>query len=125
MEITFTERELDIMGILWDQGPSTVAEVRNALADELAYTTVLTMLRILESKGYVGREEEGRAHRYHTLVDRSDAGEHAIKRMVRKLYKGSAAALLTQLVSDRGLTEEELRRIRALLDRHIDDQGGE
>mgnify|MGYP003396241892 FL=1 len=58
-EIRFTPRELDIMGVLWSRGPSTVAEVREAIEDDLAYNTVLTMLKILEGKGYVSRAPEG------------------------------------------------------------------
>src|SRR3712207_6146058 len=101
MDIVFTDRELDVMGVLWDRGPSTVAEVREALPDDLAYNTVLTVLRILKEKGHVGYEEEGRAHRYHPLVQREEAGESALRRMVRKLFRGSPELLLTQLVADR------------------------
>lgn len=124
MEISFTERELDLMGVLWERGPSTVAEVRGALADDLAYTTVLTVLRVLEGKGYVGHEEEGRAHRYHALVRREQAGKSALGRMVRKLFQGSPEQLLTQLVADRGLSESDLQRLRDLLDEHIEREGG-
>ena len=53
MDIQFTDREIDVMQVLWDQGPSVVAEVRDRLPDQLAYTTVLTILRTLEGKGYV------------------------------------------------------------------------
>ena len=56
---SFTDRELDVMAVLWDRGPSTVAEVREHLEDALAYTTVLTVLRTLETKGFVSHEEEG------------------------------------------------------------------
>ncbi len=63
MQITLSDREAELMDVLWEHGPSTVAEVKDRLADELAYTTVLTMLRNLEAKGYVGHETEGRAHR--------------------------------------------------------------
>jgi BlaI family penicillinase repressor len=63
MQINLTDREAELMDVLWEHGPSTVAEVRAKLADELAYTTVLTMLRTLETKGYVRHEAEGRAHR--------------------------------------------------------------
>ena len=59
MDIALTDREADVMQILWERGPSVVAEVRDHLADELAYTTVLTILRTLEAKGYVAHEEEG------------------------------------------------------------------
>jgi predicted transcriptional regulator len=119
MEIAFTDRELDVMQVLWERGPSTVAEVRAALSDELAYTTVLTMLRVLEEKGHVGHEEEGRAHRYRALVERREAGSSALRRLTRKLFKGSPELLLTQLVSDRALSDEELRRMRALLDERL------
>lgn len=120
MSISFTDRELDIMGVLWEHGPSTVAEVREKLADDLAYNTVLTMLRILEAKGYVGHEEEGRAHRFHPLVKREEAGASAVGRLVRRLFAGSPSLLLTELVQGRGLAEEELRRMRALLDEQIE-----
>ena len=119
MEISFTERELDIMSALWELGAGTVAEVREVLADDLAYTTVLTMLRVLEEKGYVGHSEEGRAHRYHPLVGREAAGESAVRRLTRRLFRGSPELLLTHLVSDRELTEEELKRMRAMLDRRL------
>lgn len=124
MEISFTERELDVMGVLWEEGTATVAEVRERLSDRLAYTTVLTVLRILEEKGYVGHTEEGKAYRYHPLVDRSAAGRSAVRRLVRKVFRGSPELLLTQLVSDRELSEEELERMRALLDRRL-EKGGE
>ncbi len=116
MEISFTERELDVMGVLWDRGGGTVAEVRERLSDELAYTTVLTVLRTLEDKGYVGHVEEGKAYRYHPLVERQAAGSSVLRRMMRKLFKDSPELLLTHLVSDRRLSEDELRRMRALLD---------
>ncbi len=122
MEISFTDRELDIMGVLWDRGPATVAEVRDALADALAYTTVLTVLRVLEEKGYVGHEEEGRAHRYHPLVERQAAGKSALQRLTRKLFKGSPELLLTHLVSDRRLSDAEIRRMRTLLDEHLKER---
>lgn len=123
MEITFTDRELDIMGVLWERGPSTVAEVREGLSDELAYTTVLTVLRVLEEKGHVGHEEEGRAHRYFPRVERSEAGQSALRRLTRKLFRGSPEMLLTHLVSDRQLSEKDLRRMRELLEERLKENG--
>ncbi len=120
MEILFTDRESDIMAALWERGPSTVAEVRARLADELAYNTVLTMLRILEEKGYVGHEEEGRAHRFHALVEREQATASAVRGVVRKLCGGSPSLLLTQLVRQRDLPAEELKRLRALIDERLE-----
>ncbi len=115
MHIAFTDRELDVMSVLWDIGPATVADVRERIADELAYTTVLTVLRTLEQKGYVGHTEDGRAHRYKPLVKREVAGRTALRRLVEKVFDGSPELLLTQLVSDKNLSDEELRRLRKLL----------
>lgn len=122
MEISFTDRELDVMAVLWERGGSTVAEVRDALADELAYTTVLTVLRTLEDKGRVDHVEEGRAHRYHALVEREAAGESAVRRITRKLFAGRPELLLTGLVSDEEITPDELRRMRALLDARLKEE---
>ncbi len=115
MRINFTDRELDVMNVLWDAGSATVAEVRDWLSDDLAYTTVLTVLRTLEQKGYVGHTGEGRAHRYRPLVKRAAAGRSALRRLVDKVFDGSPELLLTQLVSDKNLGDEELRRLRKLL----------
>ena len=122
MEVSFTERELDVMDVLWETRTATVAEVRERLADELAYTTVLTVLRTLEEKGYVGHEEEGRAHRYFPRVERQAAGRSALSRMLRKLFKDSPEMLLTHLVSDRRVGDEELRRMRRLLDERLEGE---
>jgi BlaI family transcriptional regulator, penicillinase repressor len=119
----FTDRELDVMAVLWDRGDATVAEVQEALADDLAYTTVLTVLRTLEEKGHVGHTEEGRAYRYHPLVEREEAGASALARLVDRVFGGSPELLLTQLVAERSLSDEELERMRRLLDR-VRDGGG-
>ena len=113
--IAFTDRELDVMSVLWDAGSATVAQVRERLSDDLAYTTVLTVLRTLEQKGYVRHTGEGRAHRYRPLVKRAAAGRSALRRLVDKVFDGSPELLLTQLVSDKNLGDEELRRLRKLL----------
>ncbi len=120
MEIRFTPRELDIMSALWTDGPSTVAEVREALEDELAYNTVLTMLKVMEGKGYVSRRREGRADRYTPEVERVEAGESALGRVTERLFGGSPEELLLRLV-DSGLGPDELRRMRDLLDRRLRD----
>ncbi|HEV8303744.1 MAG TPA: BlaI/MecI/CopY family transcriptional regulator [Gemmatimonadales bacterium] len=119
MPVSFTDRELDVMSVLWDLGSATVAEVRERLSDELAYTTVLTVLRTLEQKGHVGHTGEGRAHRYHPLVKRAAAGRSALRRLVEKVFDGSPELLLTQLVSDKNLSDEELRRLRRLVDERL------
>lgn len=116
MDISLTDREASLMEVLWEHGPSTVAEVREALTDELAYTTVLTILRNLESKGFVSHDEEGRAHRYSALVERDVAQRSALKALTQKLFQGSTELLLTRLVADRKLSRSEIDRIRHLLD---------
>ncbi len=123
MRIAFTDRELDVMSVLWEAGSATVAEVRERLADDLAYTTVLTVLRTLERKGYAGHTGEGRAHRYHPLVKREAAGRSAVRRLVQKVFEGSPELLMTQLVSDKNLTNEELRRLRRLLEARLKGGG--
>lgn len=125
MEISFTDRELDIMGVLWDLGSGTVAEVQERLPVDLAYTTVLTILRTLEEKGRVRHEEEGRAYRYYPLVDREEAGANAVRRLLRKVFRGSPEMLLTHLVSERNLTQEQISRMKALLDRRLREAGKE
>lgn len=124
MDINFTDRELDAMAVLWDHGPATVAEVRERITDPLAYTTVLTVLRTLEQKGHVGHEEEGKAYRYHPLVERAAAGESALRRIVGKVFRGSNELLLTHLVDSERLSDDEIRRMRRLLDERLGKGGG-
>jgi predicted transcriptional regulator len=115
MEIALTDREADVMQVLWEHGPSLVAEVRERLADPLAYNTVLTILRTLETKGYVDHKEEGRGHRYFAAVQQQAAQQSALQHLTGKLFKGSTELLFAHLVTDRKLTAEQIRRMRALL----------
>lgn len=116
MRVVLTDREAEFMEVLWEHGPSTVAEVRERLDDDLAYTTVLTILRNLESKGYVGPSKDGRAHRYAPLVDRNVARKSALRDLSQKLFKGSPELLLTHLVSSEKLSDAQIARIQQLLD---------
>lgn len=116
MEIFLTNREADVMEVLWERGPSTVSEVREFLTDELAYTTVLTVLRTLEDKTHVEHHAEGRAHRYTAIIAQDVAQKSALKALSHKLFKGSTELLLTHLVSDEKLSEDEILRIRRLLE---------
>src|SRR5476651_425250 len=122
MTVVFTERELDIMVVLWEHGPSTVAEVRAQLADPVSHNTVATMLTILENKGRVDHAEEGRAFRYRPLIGREEAGRSAFARIADTVFGGSAEAILTHFVRDRRLSASELARIRAVLDERIDSE---
>jgi predicted transcriptional regulator len=119
MSVRLSDRELDVMAVLWARGSGTVTEVREALGVPLAYTTVLTVLRTLEEKKFVGHGEEGKAHRYRPLVARERAGRSALSRMIEKLFEGSPELLVTQLVSDRKLSTEEIRRLKRILDERL------
>lgn len=115
MKISLTDREADVMQVLWEHGPSLVSEVRERLTDTLAYTTVLTVLRTLQTKGYVGFEEEGRGHRYFASVKQQAARKNALQHLTDKLFKGSTELLFTHLVSDQKLSADQISRLRKLL----------
>jgi predicted transcriptional regulator len=115
MKISLTDREADIMQVLWDHGPSLVAEVRQHLTDDLAYTTVQTVLRVLEGKGYIGHQEEGRGDRYFASVKQKAARRNAIQHLTDKLFKGSAELLFSHMVSEQKLSPEQIERMRRLL----------
>lgn len=119
MPAHFTDRELDIMKVLWEHGPSTAAEVREKLGEGLAYTTVSTVLRTLEAKGHVDYREAGKAHRYYATVTEQVARRNALSRMVDRVFDGSAELLLTHLVEDRKLSADEIKRLRALMQRRL------
>ena len=119
MRISFTDRELDVMAVLWNRGSATVTEVRERLPDDLAYTTVLSVLRTLEEKGHVGHRGEGKAHRYFPLVERRVAGRSALARLIDTVFNGSPELLLTQLVSDRDLSEDQIKKLRRLMDARL------
>jgi predicted transcriptional regulator len=118
VKINLSDREAELMDVLWERGPSTVTEVREELADDLAYTTVLTMLRNLETKGFIRHEVEGRAHRYVAVIARDAARRSALQHLASKLFKGSPHLLLAHMVEDGKLTDAEVRSIRKLLAEH-------
>lgn len=115
MQIDLTEREAELMEVLWGHGPSTVSEVQSHVVDDLAYTTVLSHLRALEAKGYVGHTGEGRAHRYHALIERVDARKGALQALLARLFKGSPDALLVHLVENEKLSPKQVQRIQERL----------
>ena len=117
-ELRLTQRELDIMSVLWDLGEATVNEIRERVDPDLAYTSVSTMVRMLEMKGYVShRRGEGKTHVYYPVIDSQAAGESALGRVLDKIYGGSPIKLLAHLVEQNKLSEKELERMRELLKR--------
>jgi len=117
--VRFTDRELDIIQVLWNRGPSTVAEVQETLADDLAYNTVLTMLRVMEDKGQLQREKVGRAHRYAAAIPRGEVGRSTLQRVANALFDGSPEQVLLGLVDQEQVTREDLERMQALLEERL------
>jgi BlaI family penicillinase repressor len=117
-DLHLTQRELDIMSVLWELGEATVTEVRDRVDPGLAYTSVSTMVRTLELKGYVShRRGEGKTHVYFPVIDRETAGESALGRVLEKIYGGSPIKLLAHFMEQHKLSEKELSRMRDLLKR--------
>lgn len=121
MKPRLTPRELDIMAVLWRDGSGTVSEVSDGLEADIAYSTVLTMLRTLESKGHVRHEQEGKAFRYFPETAPEEAGGTALDRLLSKIYQGSRELLVTRLLADEDVSADELHRIRELLDDRIEE----
>ena len=115
-DLHLTQRELDIMSVLWELGEATVTEVRDRVDPALAYTSISSMIRTLELKGYVShRRGEGKTHVYFPAIDPETAGESTLSRVLDKIYGGSPIKMLAHLVEQRKLSAAELVRMRALL----------
>jgi predicted transcriptional regulator len=114
---TLTEAELRLMEVLWEKGPATVQQVLDGLSEEapLAYNSVLTTIRILEKKGYLKHEKDGRAHVYAPLVERKEATRSEIRRLVNRFFGNSQELLVLNILEDRGLEAAELNRLRKML----------
>ena len=111
-----TQRELDIMSVLWERGEATVTEVRDQVDPDLAYTSISSMIRMLEMKGYVShRRGEGKTHVYFPVIDAETAGESALGRVLNKIYGGSPIKLLAHLMEQNRVSDKELDRMRELL----------
>jgi predicted transcriptional regulator len=109
-----TDAELKLMDILWERGSATVADVVDGLPKNppLAYSTVLTTMRILENKGYVRHTKEGRAFIYHPLVAREQARESAVTHLLGKFFENSPELLMLNLIEGKKIDAAELKRLR-------------
>ena len=112
--IGLTDAELRLMEVLWRIGTATVSEVAEKLPKdvELAYSTVLTTLRILETKGYLRHRKDGRAFVYEPVVDRDQARESAVTHLLRRFFEGSPEQLVLNLIDGRKIGAKELKRLR-------------
>jgi len=119
---TLTDAELRVMEVLWRLGRGTVSEISDAMPPPaLAYNTVLTTLRILEQKGHVGHEQSGRAYIYMPLTARDAAEQSAIKSVVSKFFGNNAGALALRVIENERLSEDELQRLRSLIERYDEE----
>jgi len=114
-DIYFPPRELAVMSVLWRLGSASVSDVRDALEEDLAYTSVLSALQTLEEKGFVRHEAEGRAYRYFPTVEAERAGGSALARVRDAIFQGSAERMFAQMVADKKLSRKELERMRELI----------
>jgi predicted transcriptional regulator len=101
------------MRVLWDEGPATVADVATRL--ESHYSTVQTMLRILESKGYVTHEKNGRAFTYRPLIDQTQARRKALSHLLSGLFNNSPSLLVLNVLEDEGIDPGELSRLKQMI----------
>lgn len=114
-----TEAELRLMDVIWDKGFATVAEVASALPKDLglAYNTVLTTLRILEDKGYLGhtKPDDARAFVYQAVIGRNEAGRNAVRYLVSRFFRNSPELLVLNMLEDEEISGKELARIRKMV----------
>jgi predicted transcriptional regulator len=116
-----TETELELMNLLWKLGEGSVNDVLAELPDsrKLAYTSVSTILRILEQKKIVGTRKEGRGHIYFPLLQKVEFEASTIKNVVSKVFDGAPLALVRQLLDTNGVSESDLKEMRKLLDERL------
>ncbi len=122
---TLTEAELRIMEVLWQRKSGTVQQVLDDLTQKpaLAYNSVLTIIRILEKKGYVEHAKDGRAHIYTPLIDREDAQRSEVRHLVSRFFKNSQEQLALNILEERGLDRKEIDRLKQMLDRSNKESG--
>lgn len=122
--VSLTEAEQKVMLILWEAGKASVRDVHEQLNQKkkLAYTTVLTILKILADKGYAGYEKEGRAFIYYPLISQAEARQKALSNLVTRFFGGSSQALAQHLVEIEGIDLEDLAELRRELSEHETEQ---
>src|SRR6516162_2306673 len=109
---TLTNAEHRIMEVIWARGSATVADVVDALEGKDAYTTILTLMRILKAKGYLSSRKQGRAHVFTPRVDRDTAARKAVHQLLAKFFAGSPSELVLAFLREEDLTPEELDGIK-------------
>jgi BlaI family transcriptional regulator, penicillinase repressor len=110
---TFTDKELEIMRVIWEHGEATAKEIQEALPGERHYNSVLTIIRVLERKGHLTHRAEGKAHIYRAKAKQEKAQRRVLSHLIEQVFGGSAAAMVLHLVETGDLTEDDLREVRA------------
>ena len=119
---TLTKLELQIMQVIWRLGPSNVSQVQEGLEQELAYTTVQTMLNILEKKGKLRRKLRGRSYEYSAAVSEAKASGHAVRDLVDRMFGGSSEELVMSLIKSRQIDPERIAELSKKLSAHYDKE---
>jgi len=109
---TFTDKELEIMRVVWERGEATAREIQAQLAGERHYNSVLTIIRVLERKGHVTHRVAGKAHVYRARQQPAKSRRRVLSHLIRQVFGGSAASLVLHLVETGDLTEDDLREVR-------------
>ena len=114
-----TEGELEVLRIIWEQGPSTVREVNHQLTSvkEVGYTTTLKIMQIMSEKGLLVRDTSGKTHIYRAAVSQQKTQQQLLNRLMENAFGGSAMELVMQALGNKKSTSEEINEIRAFLDR--------
>jgi predicted transcriptional regulator len=114
---TFTEQELEIMKIVWERGAATVREVYETMLSrrKIAYTTVMTMMKIMEHKKYLQKRQDGRAFVYEPTRPKKQMVRELVRDFINRVFNGSAEPLLLHLVEDHHVSEKELKRLARLI----------
>jgi predicted transcriptional regulator len=120
--LNLTDAELRLMEVLWERGSATVSDVVEGLPGNvsLAYSTVITTLRILETKGYLRHAKDGRAFVYQPIVGRQEARQSAVTHLVRRFFEGSPEQLMLSLLAQKKIDRKELGRLRKLIEKEDD-----
>jgi predicted transcriptional regulator len=113
-----TESEMEILQVLWEQGPSTVRDVHEILSEKIesGYTTTLKLMQIMNEKGLLTRNDEAKSHVYSAAVKKQSIQKQVVSKMIEGLFKGSSANLVMHALGNHRASKEEIREIKKYLD---------